>query len=77
MLCDDVKRVSYFFLDGSLGERKLLEVQTHIEICRDCEDRVSVQRRLRQFFRRRFSPVAAPEHLKVRVSQSLRVVGAG
>ena len=77
MLCDDVKRVVYFFLDGSLGQQKLVEFESHIEICRDCEDRTTVSRKLRHFIRRRLSPVGAPEHLKVRLTQTLREVHPG
>ena len=73
MLCDDVRRVVYFFLDGSLGERKLTEYQIHIQRCHDCEARTTIQRKLRDFVRKRLSPLAAPEHLKVRVVQSLRI----
>jgi mycothiol system anti-sigma-R factor len=73
MLCDEYKRVVYFFLDGSLGERKLLELETHLTICRDCEGRTTIQRKLRNFIRKRLSPMSAPEHLKVRLVQSLRV----
>lgn len=76
MLCDDVKRVVYFFLDGSLGQQKIIEYETHIEVCRDCEARTVLHRRLRDFVRKRLSPLAAPESLKIRVTQSLRVVGA-
>ena len=73
MLCDDVRRVVYFFLDGSLGQRKLIEFETHIQICHDCEERTAIHRRLRDFVRRRLHPLAAPDHLKVRVVQSLRI----
>ena len=73
MLCDEYKRVVYFYLDGSLGERKLLELQTHVEICHDCDERTTIQRKLRNFIRKRLAPVSAPEHLKVRVVQSLRI----
>ncbi|HEX2123203.1 MAG TPA: zf-HC2 domain-containing protein [Thermoanaerobaculia bacterium] len=74
MLCDDVRRVVYFFLDGSLGQEKLLEFETHIRICRDCDERTTLSRKIRDFVRRRLTPVTAPEHLKIRVVQSLRVV---
>jgi mycothiol system anti-sigma-R factor len=72
MLCDDVKRVLYFFLDGSLGENKRQTVEIHISGCADCEARITIQRRLRSFIRRRLSPVTAPETLRVRLVQSLR-----
>ena len=73
MLCDDYKRVVYFFLDGSLSQRRVLELQTHISICHDCEERTTIHRKLRNFIRKRLSRLSAPEHLKIRVVQSLRV----
>ena len=72
MLCDDVKRVIYFFLDDSLGEQKRQSLEIHLSNCPDCETRVTIQRRLRGFFRKRLSPLAAPETLRIRVVQSLR-----
>jgi len=73
MLCDDYKRVVYFFLDGSLSQRRVLELQTHISICHHCEERTTIHRKLRDFVRKRLAPVSAPEHLKVRLVQSIRV----
>lgn len=72
MLCDDVKRVIYFFLDGSLGDSKRQTLEIHLHDCPDCETRVTIQRRLRGFFRKRLAPVTAPETLRIRVVQSLR-----
>jgi mycothiol system anti-sigma-R factor len=72
MLCDDVKRVIYFFLDDSLGEQKRSSFEIHLINCPDCEIRVVIQRRLRGFLRKRLTPIAAPETLRVRVVQSLR-----
>ena len=72
MLCDDVKRVIYFFLDGSLGDQKRHNFELHVNGCPDCEIRVIIQRRLRSFLRTRLSPVSAPEALRIRVVQSLR-----
>jgi mycothiol system anti-sigma-R factor len=74
MVCDDVKRVVYFFLDGSLGQKKLLEFESHLQICRDCDGRTTISRKLRDFVRRRLSATPAPEHLKVRLTQTLRTV---
>ena len=74
MLCDDVKRVLYFFLDGSLGEQKRQHLEIHLSDCPDCEIRVTIHRRLRGFLRSRLSPVAAPEALRIRVVQSLRAI---
>lgn len=77
MVCDEVKRVIYFFLDGSLGQQKLMEFTKHIEVCRDCDDRTTVSRKLRSFIRRRLSPTPAPESLRVRVTRTLREVQPG
>jgi mycothiol system anti-sigma-R factor len=76
MLCDDVKRVMYFFLDGSLGEHKKHAVEIHVSNCPDCEIRVTVHRKLRSFVRRRLAPVSAPETLRIRLTQSLRTLPA-
>ena len=76
MLCDDVKRSVYFFLDGSLTESNLQEVRIHLTICPDCDHRATIQGRLRSFVRRRLSPVSAPEHLKRRLQRSLRAFAA-
>ncbi|HYH09096.1 MAG TPA: zf-HC2 domain-containing protein [Thermoanaerobaculia bacterium] len=77
MLCKDVKRVVYFFLDGSLGDSKKQSLEIHLSNCPDCEIRIAVHRKLRSFFRKRVSPVAAPQTLRIRLSQSLRAVPAG
>jgi mycothiol system anti-sigma-R factor len=72
MLCDDVKRVMYFFLDGYLSDPKRHSIEIHLSDCPDCETRVTIHRRLRGFFRKRLTPLSAPETLRVRVVQSLR-----
>jgi len=72
MLCDDVKRVMYFFLDGSLGDQKRQTIEIHLSNCHDCEARVTIHRRLRGFLRKRLTPLTAPETLRVKVVQSLR-----
>jgi mycothiol system anti-sigma-R factor len=76
MLCDDVKRVVYFFLDGSLTDHKKHALLIHLSNCPDCEVRISVHRRLRSFIRRRLSPVTAPETLRIRLTRSLRALPA-
>jgi mycothiol system anti-sigma-R factor len=74
MLCHDVKRVVYFFLDGTLDEGRLNDFQHHLDICADCEARTIVHRRIRVFLRKRLTPLNAPDHLKQRLMRSLRAV---
>jgi mycothiol system anti-sigma-R factor len=77
MGCDDVKRVIYFFLDGALAETKRLDISKHLTLCPECERRARIQKRLRDFVQRRLAPVPAPQHLKIRLSRSLRAMSVG
>lgn len=72
MVCDDVRRVVYFFLDDQLGERKLEDLRGHLKDCRNCDDRVAVHKRLRDFIRRRLHPLSAPGPLRTRIHEALR-----
>lgn len=77
MCCDDVKRIIYFFLDGTLAETKRLDISKHLTLCPECETRIRIQKRLRDFVLRRLAPVPAPQHLKIRLSRSLRAMVVG
>lgn len=72
MLCDDVRRTIYFFLDGSLAETKQRDFKTHLDLCPDCDKRTKVQLRIRRFVLSRLHPQPAPERLKTRLARSLR-----
>lgn len=78
MLCRDVKRVVYFFLDGSLGERKKQDFSSHLRLCPDCDSRTRLARKLREFLRRRVErlSVTAPDRLKMRLARSIRAFRA-
>lgn len=70
MVCDDVKRIVYFYLDGQLGEQKKTAINSHLEGCRSCDDRVVISRRLRLFISRRLGPHSAPARLRTRIQES-------
>jgi mycothiol system anti-sigma-R factor len=74
MICDDVKRVAYFFLDGNLGERKQTDFKTHVSLCPECEQRVSIHLRLRLFITKRLGRASAPPSLRQRLSRSFRAL---
>jgi anti-sigma factor RsiW len=76
MLCDDVKRVVYFFLDGTLGELRNHDYHEHLTLCPDCDRRTIIHRRLRAFVDRRLERLCAPERFKTRLSRSRRGVAA-
>jgi mycothiol system anti-sigma-R factor len=74
MLCREVKRVVYFFLDGSMGEKSKQDLNSHLKLCPDCESRMRVQTRLRDFLHARFPRLvaSAPDRLKKRLERSIR-----
>jgi mycothiol system anti-sigma-R factor len=74
MLCRDVKRAVYFFLDDSLAEPTRNDLNSHLNLCPDCAARIRVHERLRNFLRRRMARlnVEAPERLKTRLTRSIR-----
>ncbi len=74
MLCDDVKRAVYFYLDGALDDRRNDDFRTHLDDCPGCDQRMMVHRRVREFVRHRLSQIAAPERFKVRLTRSLRAM---
>ena len=76
MLCDDVKRVVYFFLDGELGSQKQQDLSGHLNLCPECEHRAEIHRRLRAFVRNRMPHIDAPDHLKTRLTRSIRAFRA-
>lgn len=71
MVCDEIKRVIYFFLDGQLGERTGSDFKIHIGLCHDCDDRVLIQRRLRTFIFARLPRQSAPPHLTERLHKAV------
>jgi mycothiol system anti-sigma-R factor len=76
MLCNDVKRVVYFFLDGTLGDSKQQDLKTHLNLCPECEARMRVQSRLRTVVRGRLAKVEATQRFKERLSRSIRAFRA-
>jgi mycothiol system anti-sigma-R factor len=71
MVCDDVKRIVYFYLDGQLGSNRVTEVQSHLTGCRSCDDRLLIQKRLRAFILRHLSPERAPDHLRLKLHEGV------
>jgi mycothiol system anti-sigma-R factor len=72
MLCREVKRVVYFFLDGTLDEKRKRDFSKHLKLCPECESRITISRRIRIFLKKRLARMSAPARLKQRLSRSLR-----
>ncbi|MBV9495856.1 MAG: zf-HC2 domain-containing protein [Acidobacteria bacterium] len=67
-----MKRVIYFFLDGTIAEPRKRDIDTHLGDCPDCERRANVQRKLREFVHHRLARITAPDHLRTRLTRSIR-----
>ena len=76
MLCNEVKRMVYFFLDGSLGGSKEQDFNSHLSLCPECEARTRVHKRLRSFIEKRLGCDSAPDRLKQRLVRSFRAAKA-
>ncbi len=74
MLCSEVRRTVYLFFEGSLGEKQQVDFKTHLSICVDCDTKTQIQLRLHRFVLSHMAPQPAPEHLKTRLTRSLRAL---
>ncbi|HEY6842539.1 MAG TPA: zf-HC2 domain-containing protein [Thermoanaerobaculia bacterium] len=72
MLCKEVKRVVYFFLDGTLDAKHKRDFTKHLKLCPECESRITISRRIRIFIKKRLARMSAPARLKQRLTRSLR-----
>lgn len=72
MLCKDVKRVIYFFLDGSIDGDRSRDLSDHLKLCPECDTRSQIHKRIRSFVKRRLDVVPAPQHLRTRLTRSIR-----
>lgn len=77
MVCDDVRRVAYFFLDGALGDSKRVDFERHLSDCPDCDNRVRFHEQIRRFLRKRLARVNAPARLRERVGSVLQGAQVG
>jgi mycothiol system anti-sigma-R factor len=67
MVCDDVRRIAYFFLDEQLETSKQGDIAGHLTACPDCDGRIKIHRRLRNFVRSRLRAIPAPPRLRERI----------
>ncbi len=71
MVCDDVRRIAYFFLDGQLEAAKRGDLEGHLTACPDCDCRVTIHRRFRAFVRARLRAIPAPPRLRERLHSAI------
>ncbi len=71
MFCDEVKRIAYTFLDGTLADSQSSEIQTHLKACQHCDERFVIHRRFRHFLKGRLSARHAPDTLYSKLKTAL------
>lgn len=72
MVCQEIQRLAYFYLDGTVGAAKAAHIEIHVEFCPDCGVRFAIQRRVREIVRTSLQPLPAPQHLRDRVRMTCR-----
>lgn len=77
MVCDDVKRIVYFYLDGALSDKKRTDFSSHLDECPDCGDRIQIQKKLRNFVVNRLARRSAPDSLRARLLQRFASIRNG
>ena len=72
MICEEIRRLAYFYLDGTVGSAKAERIELHVGKCPDCGTRFAIHRRVREVVRLSLSPVRAPEQLREKVQKACR-----
>lgn len=72
MICDEIRRLAYFYLDGTVGSAKAASFETHVGRCPDCGARLAIHKRVREVVRLRLPAIQAPQRLRERVQQACR-----
>jgi anti-sigma factor (TIGR02949 family) len=63
------------YVDGELEPSQMLSMQTHVEQCVGCSERVLIERVLRDSLRQQVRSAQAPNSLRMRVAGALAEVG--
>ena len=72
--CEDAQRRFFAYLDRALADEGVEALETHLEACLECCDRLEFSRRLDSFVRSRLGEASLPPGLEERVHRALAVV---
>jgi len=72
--CEDAQRRLFAYLDRALADEDVGALETHLEACLECCDRLEFSRRLDSFVRSRLGEASLPPGLEERVHRALAVV---
>lgn len=71
MSCKDVQRCVPALIDNELEPQQLLEVESHLEVCAECQKVVEFERWFKGELNRTVGQISAPTALAARISSSL------
>ncbi|MCO4761477.1 MAG: zf-HC2 domain-containing protein [Myxococcales bacterium] len=77
MICDDVRKYDYTYLDDEFDRRERAEFEAHITACPPCRDHVARAARFREGVRKHLRCDEAPSHLRGRVCAGLDAAEGG
>jgi anti-sigma factor (TIGR02949 family) len=72
VICDEIRRLAYFYLDGTVSSAKAASLESHVVHCPECGARLAINRRVREVVQLSLRPLQAPERLRVRVQKVCR-----
>ena len=72
LTCEEAVRQFFAYLDRALAGEPLHDLQTHLDACLDCCEKLSFSRELDTFFRERLPDRPMPTALEGRIREALR-----
>lgn len=72
LTCDEAVRQFFAYLDRALAGEPLHDLETHLESCLDCCDKLAFSRQLDSFIRERLPDSPMPPTLEARIREALR-----
>lgn len=72
LTCEQAVRQFFAYLDRALSGEPLQDLETHLEACLDCCDRLGFSRQLDAFLKERLPDSPMPTGLETRIRTALR-----
>ena len=73
MKCEEAVAKLWQYLDRELDDKAMVEIERHLEDCRECFSKAQFERQLRALMRRSCGREHAPARLRARLHQLLRM----
>ena len=70
--CEEAFREFFAYLDRALAGESLEALETHLETCLDCCDRLDFSRNLDAFVKTRLGRAPLPEGIEERIRRAIR-----